>query len=137
MAAARPHPWHQQFLAPDGVSRHFFVKAWVGQLFADNGFAHIIDDAFCHRIVRQLTFGVELLGDGIVNAGVYNQLHQRVAVHRAHVARRISLNIGVDQVAHISFKGLDIQLFTRVAFNCVAHLAVERHFVVQSLDLVP
>ena len=62
--------------------RHFLIELRVGQLVADDRLADVVDDALGHRVLRELALLVELLGDGVMDAGLDDQLDQRVVVDR-------------------------------------------------------
>ena len=57
--------------------RHLLVEPWVGELVADDGLANVVDDAFGDGVPRELALLVELPGDGVVDAGLDDQLGQR------------------------------------------------------------
>ena len=50
------------------------VKLRISQLIPNDRLADVVDDAFSNRIPRQLALLVELLGNGVVNAGFDDQL---------------------------------------------------------------
>ena len=53
---------------------HLLVELWVGELVALQGDADVVDDALGDRVLGQLALGVKLLGDGIVHAGLDDEL---------------------------------------------------------------
>jgi hypothetical protein len=57
--------------------RHLLVERGIGELVADDGLADVVDDALGDGVLRQLALLVELLGDGVVDAGLDDQLGQR------------------------------------------------------------
>ncbi|MNL77479.1 hypothetical protein D3C87_2036760 [compost metagenome] len=52
------------------------VKLRISQLIPNDRLADVVDDAFSNSIPRQLALLVELLGNGVVNAGFDDQLGQ-------------------------------------------------------------
>ena len=57
--------------------RHLLVEPWVGELFADDGLADVVDDPLGDGVPRELALLVELPGDGVVDAGLDDELGQR------------------------------------------------------------
>ena len=57
--------------------RHLLVEPRVGELVADDGLADVVDDPFGDGVPRELALLVELPGDGVVDAGLDDQLGQR------------------------------------------------------------
>ena len=114
---------------------HLRVEPRVGELVADDGLADVVDDALGDRVPRQLALLVQLAGDGVVDAGLDDQLRERQRIEVAHVRRRVGLNVGVEQVAHVGLVGLDVQLLARVLFDGGAGVAVELHLLLQRCDL--
>ncbi len=70
-----------------------------------------------------------------MHAGLDDQLQQRVVVDCTHIIRRISLDIGVDEVAHVRLERLDVQLLAGMALDRRPYLGEERRFVIQRGDL--
>ncbi|MNR11168.1 hypothetical protein D3C85_1274560 [compost metagenome] len=108
--------------------RHSLVEPRVSQLLADDGLANVIDNALRNRILGKLALRIELLGNGIVYTSLNDQLNQREIIDSAHRIGGIGLDIGIEQMPHIRFEWLDIQLFAGVFLDRLTKVGIELHF---------
>jgi hypothetical protein len=100
--------------------------SWV----ADDRLADVVDDPFGDGVARELALLVELAGDCVVDAGLDDERRQRQIAEGPEAGRRIGLDIGVEEMAHVCLERLDVQLLARVPLDGRAQLVVE-------LDLLP
>jgi len=93
---------------------HLRVKSRVGELIADDRLADIVDDPLGDGIPRERALRVELACDGVVDAGLDDQLGERQLAQFTQTGRRIGLDVGIDEVAHVRLEGLDVQFLARM-----------------------
>ncbi len=57
--------------------RHLRVEPRVGELIADDGLADVVDDSLGYGVPRKLALLVQLSRDGIMDAGLDDQVRER------------------------------------------------------------
>ena len=88
--------------------RHLLVEPRIGELLADDRLANVVDDPLGDGVPREFALLVQLAGDGVVDAGLDDQLRERQLAQRSEVGCGVGLDVGVEEVAHVRLVGLDV-----------------------------
>ena len=79
-------------------------------------------------------FLVQLSRNGVMDAGLDDQLGERQRIQVAQIGSGVCLNVGIEEVAHVRLVGLDVQLLARMLFDRGAGVAVKLHLLLQGRD---
>ena len=71
-----------------------------------------------------------------MDVGFDDQFHQGVLINGADALGGVGRDVRVDQVAHVLFKGLQVQLLAGTLFDGVADFGVRVCFFVQGRDVL-
>ena len=103
--------------------RHLLIKGRVVQVLLDDLSADVVLDGFRDGVLVALQ-SAELRGDGIGNARLHDQVQQADIVEGRNLSRLIGLNVGVDQVPHVSLVSLQVEALAAGLANDLADIQV-------------